>query len=582
MLVSRAPHLAALLLALNACRSEDRVVAGPDADAGVEAGAPCASAHGDAGAPAAHAHDVLTQHNDNARTGATLSEVELDTCSVAGLTELGQYPVDGEIYAQPLYVADVATPRGPKNLLLIATMSDSLYAFDADAPGSEPVWQLGSQRELGAPAFSARNVGGNNGILATPVIDRDAGKLFLVSRDCAVTSPAATPRCQQRLFAIELATGKILQDVGVAGSVPAPDGSFAFFDPSLHWARAGLLLRSGQVYIAFGSGPNGNAHEEDFEFHGWLFRYAESDLTRLPSVYCSTPSFGGGAIWQSGNGPAADDDALFVATGNGIHQPTPLAPAGFPALPAAGEDSVLRFPGGTDLSPAGQFWDLRPYHDDGNVFQYMEKNDIDLGTAGPMLIPDSGYLIAAGKSGILYVLDRGGLFATQDPLEVFHSPPLAAGQSKYIYSYDGGPHVHGSPAFFRPEPALGALPYGFIYYWPAHEPLTSFSFNYRTGEVKEALRADVPGTESGGTLSVSADGARPESAIVWASTVDPDDGAGHLWALSATTLARLWDAKLPAWAKFALPTVAAGRVYLASSSNAPGAEPRILVFGLAR
>ncbi len=575
VLVSRAPGLGWLLLVLVACHSEDRVVE-PAAEAG-----PCAAAHSDAGTPEPRAHDVLTQHNDNGRTGATLSEVELDTCSAPGLSELGRYDVDAEIYAQPLYAAAVETAAGTKNLLLVATMADSLYAFDADAPGSEPVWQLGSQGELGAPAFSARNVGGNNGILATPVIDRDAGKLFLVSRDCDASYPAASPHCQQRLFAIELATGKILQSVGVAGNSSAPDGSVTFFDPSQHWARAGLLLRGGELFVAFGSGPNGNAHEEDFEFHGWLFRYQAANLARIPEVYCSTPGFGGGAIWQSGNGPAADDDAVFVATGNGIHQPTPVAPAGFSEAAVLDENSVVRFEGHAALQHSGTFFDARPYHSDGNVFQYMEKNDIDLGTAGPMLIPGSSALIIGGKSGILYVLDRGGLYQTQEPLEVFHSPPLAAGQSKYIYSYDGGPHVHGSPVFFRPEPANGGLGVGLIFVWPAHEALTAFSYDYGTGLVSESARADVPGTDSGGMLSLSADGQRPESAIVWASTVDPDDGGGHLWALSATTLARLWDTKLPAWAKFAVPTVAAGRVYLASSSRAAGVAPQVLVFGLA-
>jgi hypothetical protein len=68
--------------------------------------------------------------------------------------------------------------------------------------------------------------------------------------------------------------------------------------------------------------------------------------------------------------------------------------------------------------------------------------------------------------------------------------------------------------------------------------------------------------------------------VLWASAVDAEDGGGHLWALSATTLARLWDSKLPAWAKFAVPTVAAGRVYLASSSSKPGTEPQVVVFGL--
>ena len=536
----------------------------------------------DAGIADVHAHDVLTQHNDVARTGATLSESVLDTCSVPNLTKLGEYAVDGEVYAQPLYVADVATPAGAKDLLIVATMADSLYAFDAGLPGSAPVWQLGSRGELGAPAFSARNVAGNNGILATPVIDVAADTVFVSSRDCDPAYRPEVPHCKQRLFDIALDTGKIRRSVDIAGSVSNASGSSAtFFDPSLHWARAGLLLRQGRLFVSFGSGPNGNAHEEDFPFHGWLFGYTSSNLEIAPSVYCSTPELGGGAIWQSGNAPAADDDAVYFATGNGIHQPTPVAPAGFPTVPEGDEDSLVRVPLAAP-STSLHFWDGRAYRADGNVFQYMEKNDIDLGTAGPLLIPGTSQLIAAGKSGIIYVLDRTTLRPTQDPLEVFHGPSLAAGQTKYIFFYDGGPHVHGSPVFVRPNDATDSPGPGLLFYWPAHEPLTSFSYEYATGTLSPLATASVPRPDSGGILAASADGTRADSAIVWASTVDPDGTSGHLWALSATTLNRLWDTKLPAWAKFATPTVAAGRVYLASSSSKPNSDSTVQVFGLAQ
>jgi hypothetical protein len=178
VLVSRSRRFLWLLFAgVVACHSEGDVTPMPAAQGGASS-CPIHDADTDP-----RAHDVLTQHNDAARTGATLHETELDTCTAPALTLLGEYAVDGEVYAQPLYAADVGTAAGPKNLLLIATMADSLYAFDADAPGSAPIWQLGSQGELGVPALSSRNVGGNNGVLATPVIDRDSGTVYLVDRD---------------------------------------------------------------------------------------------------------------------------------------------------------------------------------------------------------------------------------------------------------------------------------------------------------------------------------------------------------------------------------------------------------------
>ncbi|HEY1536584.1 MAG TPA: hypothetical protein VGF76_21330, partial [Polyangiaceae bacterium] len=196
-----------LLAGVSACHGGAADVAAPatnDRDAGA-----CQHSS-DAGASSP---DVLTQHNDVGRTGATLGETALDTCNVANLVQLGTYAVDDEVYAQPLYASAIATKQGTKNLLLVATMADSLFAFDADQPGSDPIWQLGQQHELGTPALSSRNVGGNNGILATPVIDASAGTVFVVSRDCDPTSPPTFPSCIQRLFAIELATGKILSSV---------------------------------------------------------------------------------------------------------------------------------------------------------------------------------------------------------------------------------------------------------------------------------------------------------------------------------------------------------------------------------
>jgi len=570
----------ASLLAGAACRSEPNVVlAAQPSEAG-----PCPDAVNPEPDGQLRSRAVSTQHNDVARTGATLSETALDTCSVPRLAELGQYAVDGQVYAQPLYAEHVSTAQGVKNLLLVATMADSLFAFDADAPGSDPVWQLGREHELGEPGFSARNVAGPNGILATPVIDPEQGVIYLVSRDCAAGDSAPARACEQRLFAVELGSGKIDASVTIAGSVANPaSGLPTFFDPNLHWSRSALLLQHGKLFVSFGSGPNGNAHEEDFAFHSWLFGYSVSDLSAVPSVYCSTPDFGGGAIWQSGNGPAADDDAVYFATGNGIHWPTPAGPASFPETPQGDEDCLVRVPLTAQADPS-HYWDDRPYRADGNVFQYMEKNDIDLGTAGPLLIPDSPRLVIAGKSGILYVLERSTLRPTQAPLEAFHTPSLADGQTKYIYSYDGGPHVHGSPVFFRPgsDAPDGGAGRGLIFLWPENERLKSFAYDYASGVLSELISADVPLVASGGMLSLSASGARGDSAIVWASTVDADDAAGHLWALSATTLALLWDGKLPAWAKFALPTIAAGRVYLASSSSKSGLSPAIVVFGLSR
>ena len=111
--------------------------------------------------------EVLTSKNDNGRTGTNRGEEQLSVANVRGLVLRATLPVDGELYAQPLVAGEVDTPSGRKTLVVAATMNDSVFAFDLDAPdGSAPVWHVGKSGELGTPGQSTRNVFGPNGILS--------------------------------------------------------------------------------------------------------------------------------------------------------------------------------------------------------------------------------------------------------------------------------------------------------------------------------------------------------------------------------------------------------------------------------
>src|SRR5262249_41160448 len=153
---------------------------------------------------------------------------------------------------------------------------------------------------------------------------------------------------------------------------------------------------------------------------------------------------------------------------------------------------------------------------DGNVFQYMESNDVDLSAGGPFLIPDTNQLIVGGKSGVVYNVDRNSMHASQEPLSLFTNPPLAEGQSLYIGSYGGNPQIHGAPAFFKPAAPANEAPYGLVYLWPSNDKLKALRYDYASHQLAPLLEADNPVTAEGGVLSVSASFDERDTGILWA------------------------------------------------------------------
>src|ERR1035437_6213803 len=271
----------------------------------------------------APAMNVLTQHNDNFRTGANLNEYVL-TVSNVSTSQFGKLftrTVDGEIYAQPLYVNGLMISNNLHNVVYVETEHNSVYAFDADDPAaSNALWQvnLGTSVPI-ADINGCTDLKPELGITGTPVIDLTSNTMYVDAKTKVVTNSVTS--YSQRLHALDLVTGqeKFGGPVAIQGSVPGTgtgsvDGPLTF-DPLFQHSRAGLLLLSNTVYVAFGS------HCDFGNYHGWLFGFNATNLQQT-AVFCTTPNAGsnngGGGIWGSGMGPAADAERqIFSKTGNG-------------------------------------------------------------------------------------------------------------------------------------------------------------------------------------------------------------------------------------------------------------------------
>jgi hypothetical protein len=267
---------------------------------------------------------VLTQHNDNYRTGANLAETTLTPARVGGKTfgKLFSRPVDAQIYAQPLVAAGVNVPgKGKKNLVFVATLKNTVYAFDADdKAATTPVWSrnLGPSVAVPNAYFGNRygpfhDVDKEIGIVGTPVIDSAKGVLYVV----AFTEDKEGGPYHQLLATLNIATGELASPtVEIAGRVKgygdASVDGIVTFDAMQHMQRPGLLLNNGKLWIAFAS------HADTDPYHGWVFIYDTANRKKAPKVFCTTPDGNEGGIWMAGQGLHTDPQGnVYAMVGNG-------------------------------------------------------------------------------------------------------------------------------------------------------------------------------------------------------------------------------------------------------------------------
>src|SRR6266404_4441443 len=516
----------------------------------------------------AFATDVLTNRGDLARTGLNPNETILNPSNVSSpaFHLLFQEQVDGQVYAQPLYVShQQITPTGGQrktaNVLYVATEHDSLYAFDADTGAL--YWQT-SLLPTGESPVSSNDVNCVDlqpeiGITATPVIDRSAGPsgtIFVVAFSKNATD------FFDRLHAIDLSTGQdrlIPVNITASSSGKGPANTF---NPLFERSRPGLLLLNSKIYTAWGSFCD-NEH-----YTGWVIAYNESDLSQAQVLNTNpngTPPSNdltdgsGNGIWQAGNAPAVDSNGyIYVTTSNGPFDPTQNDYG----------DSVLKLPNNT-LTVGDYFTPFDQFA--------AAVNNTDFGSGGPMVLPDlfdmnnnvHHLLVAAGKDENLYLLDR-------DNLGQFNSS-----NNNQIYQELGGVLTGGvwsSPAYFNT----------FIYFGGGREdgapaPLWQFQFDFTTNPNKPLLK---PAAIHQTSIQFNAPGPTPTvssnantNGIVWVCE-NNSSGQAVLHAYDATNVETelFKSGNIGAAAKFAVPTVCNGKVYVGTANSVAafgGPEPAV-------
>ena len=494
---------------------------------------------------------VVTEGYDNARTGANLAETVLNTSNVnvGQFGKLFSYTVDGSIYAQPLYVPNVPVAgQGTHNVLYVVTMNDVLYAVDADSNSVNggTLWSVDFRNPTaGVTAIPITNIVGHNngnivgnvGIESTPVIDLSSNTLYLVARTTEVSG--STTNYIARLHAIDITNGS--EKFG--GPVAIQTSSLHTFD-SLHQnQRSSLALANGMVLFSWAS------HEDLNVWYGWIMAYNAQTLQQS-SVFCTTPGDSAGGVWMSGRAPAVDSGGnVYYASGNG----------GWDGVSNFG-DSVLKFTttGGT-LALADYFTP--------SDYAALASGDLDLGSSGPLLIPGTNLLVQGGKESIFYLMSLSSLG---------HE---AAGNNQIVQSFSTtGSEIHSGPVFWNRTSGAGPT----MYVWPNNVSLQAYQFNGSTFNANPISQSVIsaPFGDSGGVLTLSANGSTAGTGIIWSSiplNQDGDTGTvqGVLRAFDANNLTtELWDSRMNLtrddmglWPKYSPPTVVNGKVYMASFSN---------------
>ena len=520
---------------------------------------------------------VYTYHNDLARDGSNTQEYALTPSNVNTSTfgKLFSCTVDGAIYTQPLWVANLSFSGVQHNVVFVATQHDSLYAFDADANPCVLLWQVSlidsahgaNPNETSVPSSgSGHLVGGGTGditpevgVTGTPVIDPTSNTLFVVSKSVIASEP--TPTFYQRLHAINVFTGneETGSPLGLTNlNITYPgtgDGSTTdVFNARTENQRPALALVNGVIYVAWAS------HEDYGSYYGWIigvtYNATSSPNFSIPYILNIDPNAHDGGIWMGGAAPSADSsNNLYLISGNGLFDVTnstaPNNDYGDSALQLTSSLTITQY-----FTPSDQLID--------------QEDDHDFGSGGATVLADlpvnlqepsnpTHLLIGGGKDGTLYLLNRDKMGGSGDANAWQHFP---SGHSIFC---------------------IGAFWNGTFYIAPINSALEAYALNSGT-----AMMSTSPSSVSsttfgfpGASPSVSSNGTA--DGIVWALNngnycTAQSSGCGptvlHAYSAVPTALGTdLWNSSMVSTdaggnaVKFTVPTVANGKVYVGTRGN---------------
>jgi hypothetical protein len=459
--------------------------------------------------------------------------------------KIGTWALDGQVVAQPLYVPGVQIGSSTVNALYVATMNNSVYALDADHPGSAPLWSI----NLGTPVPQSYEgkcpaqfaVGAQLGILSTPVIDNVSNTIYVVA-----ANPVANQAAYSfTLYALDLGTGQqklggsVPISASVKGTGSASANGIVLMGQINLLQRPGLLLSNGNVYIGFGACGYSLSPS-----HGWVIGYSAQNIQKQTAVFNTTPNGDMGGIWQAGAGLSADvRGSVYAGVGNGsTDEQTNFG------------ESIIK------LSPGGI---LRDYFTPSDTTQ-LSALDEDLSVTPPILTGDTNLLIAAGKEGLVYVLNASSLGGVGNFVQTFwgvtECDPV---------SYNGCNKIH-SLAYWRAKDEYR------LYVWGVGDTLRAYAYSGGMFNPMPESQTTDTATYPGGTLTVTSAWGMPSTGIVWALT------PGVLHAYQATNVANeLWNSNqnaqrdaLPGSFHFEQFTVANGKVYV------PDFQKELVVYGL--